>query len=86
MEKHLPTAAIATGDALVQNLDSGTYLVRKVRAYSVVVGKFTENNLPKGPRGATINKERVAEVQPLLGLMREIGSAHQGKTCGQVSS
>lgn len=51
----------------------------------MVVGKFTENNLPKGPRGATINKERVAEVQPLLGLMQEIGSAHQGKTCGQVS-
>lgn len=47
-------------------------------------GKFTEDNLPKGPRGATINKERVAEVQPLLGLMRDIGSAHGGKTPGQV--
>ena len=47
-------------------------------------GKFTESNLPKGPRGAIINKERVAEVQPLLGLMRDIGSAHGGKTPGQV--
>jgi len=49
-----------------------------------LAGKFTESNLPKGPRGATINKERVAEVQPLLGLMRDIGSAHGGKTPGQV--
>ena len=51
---------------------------------SYCTGKFTEANLPKGPRGATINKERVAQVQPLLGLMRDIGSGHQGKTPGQV--
>ena len=47
-------------------------------------GKYTETNLPKGPRGAVINADRVREVQPLLSLMRDIGSAHGGKTPGQV--
>ena len=47
-------------------------------------GKYTESNLPKGPRGAVINADRVREVQPLLSLMRDIGSAHGGKTPGQV--
>ena len=49
-------------------------------------GKYTESNLPKGPRGAVINADRVREVQPLLSLMRDIGSAHGGKTPGQVGS
>lgn len=47
-------------------------------------GKYTKDNLPKGPRGVTITADRVAEVQPLLSLMRDIGSAHGGKTPGQV--
>ena len=51
------------------------------RCYS---GKYTKDNLPKGPRGVTITADRVAEVQPLLSLMRDIGSAHGAKTPGQV--
>ena len=31
-----------------------------------------------------INADRVREVQPLLSLMRDIASAHGGKTPGQV--
>ena len=50
----------------------------------VSAGKYTETNLPKGPRGAVINTDRVREVQPLLSLMRDIGSAHGNKTPGQV--
>ena len=49
-------------------------------------GKYTETNLPKGPRGAVINADRVREVQPLLSLMRDIASAHGGKTPGQVGA
>ena len=52
--------------------------------FSARAGKYTENNLPKGPRGAVINADRVREVQPLLSLMRDIGSAHGSKTPGQV--
>lgn len=66
--------------------EGGTSLIAySPLAQGLLTGKFTESNLPKGPRGATINKERVAEVQPLLGLMRDIGSAHGGKTPGQVA-
>lgn len=42
------------------------------------------DNLPGGQRSLVLNKERVEAVQPLLGLMRDIGSAHGGKTCGQA--
>jgi hypothetical protein len=47
-------------------------------------GKYTKDNLPGGARALVINEERVNAVQPLLGLMRDIGSAHGGKTPGQV--
>jgi hypothetical protein len=49
-------------------------------------GKFTESNLPSGPRSFVITADRVREVQPLLSLMRDIGGAHGGKTPGQVWS
>ncbi|KAL3146920.1 hypothetical protein ABBQ38_014891 [Trebouxia sp. C0009 RCD-2024] len=66
--------------------EGGTTLIAySPLAQGLLTGKFTENNLPKGPRGTTINKERVAQVQPLLGLMRDIGSAHGGRTPGQVA-
>lgn len=48
-------------------------------------GKYTLDNLPGGARSLVINEDRVKAVQPLLSLMRDIGSAHGGKTCGQVS-
>ena len=47
-------------------------------------GKYTKDNLPGGARSLVINEERVAAVQPLLSLMRDIGGAHGGKTPGQV--
>ncbi|KAK9904950.1 hypothetical protein WJX75_006301 [Coccomyxa subellipsoidea] len=54
-------------------------------AQGLLTGKYNKNNLPKGPRGITITADRVAEVEPLLSLMRDIGSAHGGKTPGQVA-
>lgn len=47
-------------------------------------GKYTRDNLPGGARKLVINEERVDAVKPLIGLMRDIGSAHDGKTPGQV--
>lgn len=47
-------------------------------------GKYNKENLPGGARALVINEERVDAVQPLLSLMRDIGSAHGGKTPGQV--
>lgn len=51
----------------------------------LLTGKYTKDNLPGGARKLVINEERVKEVQPLLSLMRDIGEANGGKTCGQVA-
>ena len=67
----------------VQDEEEG---VSVAAGFGACAGKYTENNLPKGPRGAVINADRVREVQPLLSLMRDIGSAHGSKTPGQVIS
>jgi hypothetical protein len=55
-----------------------------VHCYCVGAGTYTKDNLPRGARALVINEERVNAVQPLLGLMRDIGGAHGGKTPGQV--
>lgn len=59
---------------------------RPSRRASAGAGKYTKDNLPGGQRSLVINKERVDAVQPLLGLMRDIGSAHGNKTPGQACS
>lgn len=65
--------------------ESGSSLV----AYSplcqgLLTGKYTEDNLPTGPRAAVINKEKLKEVAPLLAVMREI-SEKRGKTLPQIA-
>ncbi|KAK9818029.1 hypothetical protein WJX72_005932 [[Myrmecia] bisecta] len=66
--------------------ESGTTLVAySPLAQGLLTGKYTQNNLPSGPRGRVITAERVKEVEPLIGLMRDIGRAHNGKTVSQVA-
>lgn len=51
-----------------------------------MTGKYTpESAGPKGPRALTFTANNVRRLQPLLGLMREIGAAHGGKSCAQVA-
>ena len=50
-----------------------------------VAGKYTVENKPGGPRSGIFNEERLRGVQPLIGLMRDIGSGHGGKTPAQVA-
>ncbi|CAD7700092.1 unnamed protein product [Ostreobium quekettii] len=54
-------------------------------AQGLLTGKYTETNLPTGPRANAITADRVRQVQPLLKLMKEIGDAHGGKTQSQVA-
>lgn len=66
--------------------DAGATLI----AYSplcqgLLTGKYTKDNLPGGARKLVINEDRITAVQPLLSLMRDIGEANGGKTCGQVA-
>jgi aryl-alcohol dehydrogenase-like predicted oxidoreductase len=54
-------------------------------AKGVLSGKYTPENIPPGLRGRRYNREYLGRVQPLLGLMREIGQAHGGRTPAQVA-
>ena len=48
-------------------------------------GKYTQQNKPTGPRALIFDNDKIARIQPLLSLMRDIGEGHGGKTQTQVS-
>jgi aryl-alcohol dehydrogenase-like predicted oxidoreductase len=54
-------------------------------AKGVLSGKYTPDHPPPGLRRRRYDRERLAAAQPLLGLMKEIGQAHGGKTPSQVA-
>jgi aryl-alcohol dehydrogenase-like predicted oxidoreductase len=51
----------------------------------ILTGKYTSDNPPPGIRGRQYNARYLANVQPLLERLREIGEAHGGKTPAQVA-
>jgi aryl-alcohol dehydrogenase-like predicted oxidoreductase len=51
----------------------------------ILTGKYTPDNPPPGIRGRQYNASYLAEVQPLIARMREIGAAHGDKTPAQVA-
>jgi aryl-alcohol dehydrogenase-like predicted oxidoreductase len=51
----------------------------------ILTGKYTPDNPPSGIRSRSYNRAYLAKVQPLIRLMRDIGSAHEGKTPAQVA-
>jgi aryl-alcohol dehydrogenase-like predicted oxidoreductase len=53
-------------------------------AKGVLTGKYTPEHPLPGLRGRLYNR-RLAELQPLLTRLREIGAAHGGKTPAQVA-
>lgn len=42
------------------------------------------DNKPGGPRAGLFNDDRIQQIQPLLSLLKDIGSAH-GKSQAQVA-
>ena len=51
----------------------------------LLTGKYTPENPPGGVRSRRYSREYLARIRPLIGLMREIGQAHSGKTPAQVA-
>jgi aryl-alcohol dehydrogenase-like predicted oxidoreductase len=51
----------------------------------LLTGKYTLQNKPGGPRSGLFSDDRIRRIQPLLSLMRDIGSAHGGKSPAQVA-
>jgi aryl-alcohol dehydrogenase-like predicted oxidoreductase len=51
----------------------------------LLTGKYTPENPPAGTRNRIFRPDYLARIQPLIGLLREIGAAHDGKTPNQVA-
>ena len=54
-------------------------------AQGLLTGKYTPQNPPSGSRGRNYPPEKLAKLQPLLDVMREIGAEHGDKTPSQVA-
>jgi len=54
-------------------------------AKGLLSGKYTPDNPPPLARRRRYNHERLAAMQPLIGLTKEIGQAHGGRTSSQVA-
>ncbi len=54
-------------------------------AMGVLSGKYSPERPPPGLRGRRYSPTVLKRLQPLLGLLREIGQAHGGKTPSQVA-
>lgn len=51
----------------------------------MLTGKYTAENRPSGSRRRRYDEDFLTSLQPLVGLMREMGEAHGGKTPAQVA-
>ena len=54
-------------------------------ASGMLTGKYTPQTPPPGFRSRRYGRTRLERIQPLIGLMREIGAAHGDKTPPQVA-
>jgi aryl-alcohol dehydrogenase-like predicted oxidoreductase len=54
-------------------------------AKGLLTGKYTPENPPVGTRGRLFRPDYLARIQPMIGLLREIGAGHQGKNPNQVA-
>jgi aryl-alcohol dehydrogenase-like predicted oxidoreductase len=62
-----------------------TFIAYSPLAQGILTGKYTPNNPLPGVRGRRYDQSILLSVQPLIGLMREVGQAHGGKTPTQVA-
>jgi aryl-alcohol dehydrogenase-like predicted oxidoreductase len=51
----------------------------------LLAGKYTPDNPPPGARGKRLKPGYLEKLMPLIGMMREIGSGHGGKSPAQVA-
>jgi aryl-alcohol dehydrogenase-like predicted oxidoreductase len=54
-------------------------------AKGLLTGKYTPEKRPPGMRKYIVRSGKLRSIQPLLGLMREVGQAHEGKSAAQVA-
>ncbi len=54
-------------------------------AKGLLSGKYTPDHMPPGLRGRMTNRANLAKIQPFIGLLKDVGQAHGGKTPVQVA-
>ena len=54
-------------------------------AKGMLTGKYTPEHLPPGVRARQYNRAYLAKIAPLVGMLREIGEQHGGKTSSQIA-
>ena len=54
-------------------------------AKGMLTGKYTPDHPPQGMRTRMFRRERLEEIQPLIGLLREMGATHGDRTPAQVA-
>jgi len=54
-------------------------------AMGLLTGKYTPENPPQGPRARRFSPKYLAQIQPLISLLRLIGADHAGKTPSQIA-
>ncbi|HCV43774.1 MAG TPA: 2,5-didehydrogluconate reductase [Bacteroidetes bacterium] len=62
-----------------------TLLAYSPLAQGLLSGKFSPTNPPPGDRGRRYDASYLAKIQPLIGLLNEVGQSHQGKAAAQVA-
>src|SRR5581483_3372729 len=62
-----------------------TLIVYSPLAMGLLTGKYTPDNPPRGMRARWYKPPYLAQIQPLLTLLREIGQAQGGRTPSQVA-
>lgn len=86
MEFNLLNRKIEKNGMLKQCSDLGiTLIAYSPLALGILSGKYTPENPPPGPRSRRFSRRFIAQIQPLIGLMKKVGAAHAGKTAAQVA-
>jgi aryl-alcohol dehydrogenase-like predicted oxidoreductase len=62
-----------------------TLIAHSPLAMGVLTGKYRPDNPPPGIRGRRYRRQSLAEIQPLMELLGQIGQAHDAKTPAQVA-
>jgi aryl-alcohol dehydrogenase-like predicted oxidoreductase len=86
VEYHLLNRKVERNGVLEACRELGVTLIAySPLAKGLLTGKYTPENRPPGIRKYIVGRGKLGSIQPLLGLMREVGQAHQGKSPAQVA-
>lgn len=96
-KRGVPLATNQVEYSLTQRKPERTGLIAAARelgvtiiAYSpldkgMLTGKYNAQNRPSGARARLYNEKKLAALEPVIALLREVGDAHGGKTPAQVA-